>query len=67
VQTVDQTVQMLSAFTTHGQYLRVTDFMGHLGVHMSTASRLAATHEAHGVLERAPGDGYRPGRTRGAT
>lgn len=61
VQTVDRALQMLSAFTTHGQHLRVADFTGLLGVHKSTASRLAATLEAHGFLERAPGDAFQLG------
>lgn len=61
VQTVDRAAQILSAFTTQGQHLRVTDFTALLGVHKSTASRLAATLEAHGLLERAPGDAFRLG------
>jgi DNA-binding IclR family transcriptional regulator len=61
VQTVDRALQMLSAFTTHGQHLRITDFTALLGVHKSTASRLAATLEAHGFVERAPGDAFRLG------
>lgn len=61
VQTVERAVQILSAFTTHGQHLRVADFTALLGVHKSTASRLAATLEAHGYLERTPDDAFRLG------
>ena len=62
VQTVDRALQMLAAFTADGQQLRVTDFTALLGVHKSTASRLAATLEAHGFLERVPsGEAFRLG------
>lgn len=61
VQAVDRAAHMLCAFTMQEQRLRVTDFADLLGVHKSTASRLAATLEAHGFLERAPGDAFRLG------
>ena len=62
VQTVDRALQMLAAFTADGQLLRITDFTALLGVHKSTVSRLAATLDAHGFLERVPsGEAFRLG------
>jgi DNA-binding IclR family transcriptional regulator len=55
VQTVDRALQLLQAFATPEQELGVTELAGALGVHKSTASRLAATLAARGFLERAPG------------
>src|ERR671936_1496528 len=55
VQSVDRALQILLAFESEGGELRVTDLAERLGVHKSTASRLAATLEAHGFLERAEG------------
>jgi DNA-binding IclR family transcriptional regulator len=53
---------MLTAFEHEGQELGTAAFAARLDVHKSTASRLAATLVAAGVLERAPnGDGFRLG------
>ena len=43
VQTVDRALQLLQAFESPEQELGVTELAGALGVHKSTASRLAAT------------------------
>jgi DNA-binding IclR family transcriptional regulator len=43
VQTVDRALQLLLAFDSEGQALGVTELAARLGVHKSTASRLAAT------------------------
>lgn len=62
VQSVDRALQILLAFEDDGGELRVTDIASHLDVHKSTASRLAATLEAQGFLERADGaDAFRLG------
>jgi IclR family acetate operon transcriptional repressor len=55
IQAVDRVLQMLLAFDTGRQELGVSDFAALLGVHKSTASRLAATLEKRGFLERVPG------------
>src|ERR687886_2300385 len=55
VQSVDRALQILVAFEDDGGELRVTDLAEQLDVHKSTASRLAATLEAQGFLERADG------------
>ncbi len=53
---------MLAAFDGDGRELGVRDFALLLGVHKSTASRLAATLAAHGFVERVPGsDRFRLG------
>jgi DNA-binding IclR family transcriptional regulator len=63
VQSVDRALQILLAFEPEGGELRVTDLASRLGVHKSTASRLAATLAGHGFLERADGaDAFRLGR-----
>src|SRR5438046_5483472 len=63
VQSVDRALQILCAFEPAGGELRVTDIAAGLGVHKSTASRLAATLVAHGFLERVAGaDAFRLGR-----
>ncbi len=62
VQTVDRALQLLLAFDAEDQELGVTELAARVGVHKSTASRLAATLAARGFLERAPGgDGFRLG------
>jgi IclR family transcriptional regulator, acetate operon repressor len=62
VQSVDRALQILLAFEHDGGELRVTDLASQLDVHKSTASRLAATLEAQGFLERADGaDAFRLG------
>jgi DNA-binding IclR family transcriptional regulator len=55
IQTVDRVLQMLLAFDDGRQELGVSDFALLLVVHKSTASRLAATLEKRGFLERVPG------------
>jgi DNA-binding IclR family transcriptional regulator len=55
VQTVDRALQLLQAFESSEQELGVTELAAALGVHKSTASRLAATLAARGFLERPPG------------
>jgi DNA-binding IclR family transcriptional regulator len=55
VQTVDRALQLLLAFDSEGQALGVTELAARLGVHKSTASRLAATLAARGFLERPAG------------
>ncbi|HKB41268.1 MAG TPA: IclR family transcriptional regulator, partial [Gemmataceae bacterium] len=54
IQTVDRVLQMLSAFGPERLEVGVSDFASLLGVHKSTASRLAATLAGRGFLERAP-------------
>lgn len=61
VQTVDRALSVLLAFDSEDE-LRVTELAGRLGVHRSTASRIAATLEARGFLERVPAsDAFRLG------
>ena len=55
VQTVDRALQLLQSFESPEQELGVTELAGALGVHKSTASRLAATLAARGFLERPRG------------
>jgi DNA-binding IclR family transcriptional regulator len=62
VQTVDRALSILLAFEREGEELGVTEIAGRLGVHKSTASRLAATLEARGFLERSERDAFRLGR-----
>jgi DNA-binding IclR family transcriptional regulator len=54
VQSVERALQVLTAFEVDGQELGVTEIAALLGVHKSTASRLAATLVASGFLERSP-------------
>lgn len=62
LETADRGLRMLQAFETDRQELTVTALAGRLGVHRSTASRLAATLARRGFLERAPGsDAFRLG------
>jgi len=62
VQTVDRALQLLLAFEREDQELGVTELASVVGVHKSTASRLAATLSARGFLERVPGgDAFRLG------
>ena len=49
----DRALRTLQAFEGEGQSLTVSDIAARLGVHRSTASRLAATLAARGFLERA--------------
>jgi DNA-binding IclR family transcriptional regulator len=55
IQTVDRVLHMLSVFGPARLEIGVGDFASLLGVHKSTASRLAATLAARGFLERPPG------------
>jgi DNA-binding IclR family transcriptional regulator len=55
IQAADRLLQILLAFNTERQQLGVGDLANLLGVHKSTASRLAATLEKRGFLERVPG------------
>lgn len=62
VQTADRALQLLLAFDADAPTLGVTELASRVGVHKSTASRLAATLAARGFLERAPGsDAFRLG------
>jgi DNA-binding IclR family transcriptional regulator len=54
-QAADRVLQMLGCFEGDRLELGVSDLAGRLGIHRSTASRLAATLEARGFLERVPG------------
>ncbi|WP_324273600.1 helix-turn-helix domain-containing protein [Blastococcus brunescens] len=51
VQSVDRALAMLSVLADRGS-AGVTDLGAELGVHKSTASRLLATLEAHGLVEQ---------------
>ena len=55
IQTADRVLSLLLAFDVRRRELGVGDFAQLLGVHKSTASRLAATLARRGFLERAPG------------
>ena len=62
VQSVERALRILLAFEADGGELRVTDLATRLAVHKSTASRLAATLEGLGFLERTDGaDAFRLG------
>jgi DNA-binding IclR family transcriptional regulator len=71
VQSVDRALTILKLLAADGE-LGVTEIAGLLGVHKSTASRLLATLESHGLAEQLPDRGrYRLGvgvlRLAGAT
>src|SRR5690242_1078120 len=71
VQSVDRALSILEALARAGES-GVTELAGSLGVHKSTAFRLVATLEAHGLVEQVDGRGkYRLGvgllRLAGAT
>lgn len=55
VQTVDRALRILEAFEDDAEPRRVSELATRLGVHRSTASRLVATLEGRGFLERVPG------------
>ena len=62
VQSVVRALQLLGASRDGPRELGVAQLAGFLGVHVSTASRLAATLAAQGFLERSrPGGGFRLG------
>lgn len=62
VQTVDRALQVLLAFEAEEQELGVTELAARVGVHKSTASRIAATLAGRGFLARPPGsDAFRLG------
>jgi DNA-binding IclR family transcriptional regulator len=52
LQTADRALQVLQQFQTQPEGLRVSEIATRLGLHRSTASRLVATMEARGFLER---------------
>jgi DNA-binding IclR family transcriptional regulator len=52
VQSVDRALRILGAFGDGRRELAVAQVASFLGVHVSTASRLASTLAAHGFLER---------------
>jgi DNA-binding IclR family transcriptional regulator len=54
-QAADRALQMLVAFDQEGKELGVSELAGRIGIHRSTASRLAATLESRRFLERVPG------------
>jgi len=54
-QAADRALQMLESFDGEDGELGVSELAGLLRIHRSTASRLAATLERRGFLERAPG------------
>jgi DNA-binding IclR family transcriptional regulator len=54
IQAADRILQILAAFTSEGQELSVGAFAERLGVHKSSASRLAATLAGRGFLEQDP-------------
>ena len=58
--TADRALRALQAFDGEGRSLTVSEIAARLGVHRSTASRLAATLSARGFLER-DGDALRLG------
>jgi DNA-binding IclR family transcriptional regulator len=55
VQTVDRALQILESFEDEVEARGVSELATRLGVHRSTASRLVATLEGRGFLERVPG------------
>jgi DNA-binding IclR family transcriptional regulator len=62
VQTVDRALRILQSFEEDGEARSVSEIASRLGVHRSTASRLAGTLAARGFLERAPdGDSFQLG------
>jgi DNA-binding IclR family transcriptional regulator len=61
LRSVNRAIRALEIIAENGE-LGVTELGGHLGVHKSTASRLAATLADHGLLDRDPAGGrYRLG------
>ncbi len=54
-QAADRALQMLECFVAERRELRVAEFAAELGIHRSTASRLAATLARRNFLERVPG------------
>jgi DNA-binding IclR family transcriptional regulator len=62
LQSADRALRILLSFEREGQQQTVGDLAEFLGVHKSTASRLAGTLRHHGFLERVPdGDSFRLG------
>jgi DNA-binding IclR family transcriptional regulator len=55
LQSVDRALRILRSFEEEGQEKTLGELASLLGVHKSTASRLAATLRKHGLLERDPG------------
>lgn len=60
-QSAERVLALLASFEDGRLELSVTDIAGSLGVHKSTASRLAATLERAGFLARSSGRRYRLG------
>jgi DNA-binding IclR family transcriptional regulator len=61
VGSVERALSILLAFDAGRRELRVGEIASELGVHKSTASRLAMTLAELGFLERAPGEAFRLG------
>jgi DNA-binding IclR family transcriptional regulator len=62
VQSVDRALDLLATVAASAQAPTVADLAAACGINRSTAWRLIATLEAHGMVERAPsGGGYRVG------
>jgi DNA-binding IclR family transcriptional regulator len=61
VRSVGRGLRILGAFTAERSQLSVGEIASALGVHMSTASRLAATLVAEGFLDRSAGGTFRLG------
>ncbi len=55
LQSVDRASRILLSYEREDQEIGVGEFAAALGVHKSTASRLAATLRSHGLLERISG------------
>jgi IclR family transcriptional regulator, acetate operon repressor len=61
LQTVDRALQILGLFAFPGESLTVSELARRLGLHRSTASRLAATLTGRGFLRRDGADGLELG------
>jgi len=61
VQSVDRAMTLLAGVATSDHPLTVAELAQRCGLNRSTAWRLLATLEAHGMVERARGGGYRVG------
>jgi IclR family transcriptional regulator, acetate operon repressor len=61
LQTVDRALQILGLFAFPGESLSVSELARRLGLHRSTASRLAATLQSRGFLRRDGADGLELG------
>lgn len=61
VQAVDRALDLLAAVAASEEPPTVAELAARCGINRSTAWRLLATLEAHGMVERAAGSGYRVG------